>query len=104
MLFRDYPENQGEKPDRELDVIVILDGRFVIGEAKVRVDLIAENDIVDLAAAATELGADVAILAALSGDRGLMDQKVRRLRSLLPQTIEARGLVSDWDDQPSCYL
>lgn len=103
-LFRDYPENQGGKSDRELDVVCIVDGRFVIGEAKARVDLIAQSDIEDLAAAATELGADVAILAALSGDRGRMDQKVQRLRPLLPRTIEARGLVSDWDDQPSCYL
>lgn len=104
VLFRDYPENQGGKSDRELDVVCIVDGRFVIGEAKARVDLIGQSDIEDLAAAATTLDADVAILAALSGDRGLMDQKVQRLRPQLPRTIEARGLVSDWSDQPSCYL
>lgn len=103
-LFRDYPEKQGGKPDRELDVVCIADGRFVIGEAKGRVDFIGQSDIEDLAGAAMELDPDLAILAALSGDRGLMDQKVQRLRSLLPRTVEARGLVSDWNDRPSCYL
>ena len=104
MLFRDYPENQGGKPDCELDVVCIVDGKFVVGEAKPHVDRIGPSDIEDLAVAATELGADVAILAVLSGDRGLIDQKVQRLRQLLPRTIEARGLVSNWNDQPSCYL
>lgn len=103
-LFRDYPEKQGGKVDRELDVVCIVDGRLVIGEAKARVDLIGQGDIEDLARAAMELEADVAILAALSGERGLMDQKVQRLRPLLPRTVEVRGLVSDWNDQPSCYL
>jgi hypothetical protein len=103
-LFRNYPENQGGRSDRELDVVCIVDGRFVIGETKARVDFIAQSDIEDLASVATELRADVAILAALSGDRGLMDERVERLRQLLAPRIEARGLVSDWDDQPSLYL
>ena len=103
-LFRDYPENQGRKSDRELDIVCIVNGRFVLGEAKVRVDLIAQSDIEDLAAAATELGADVAILAALLGDRRLLDQKVQQLRRLLPPIIEVRGLISDWDGRPSCFL
>lgn len=103
-LFRNYPEKQGGKPDRELDVVCIVDGRFVIGEAKARVDFIALSDIKDVAATATELGADVAVLAALAGHRQLMEKKVTLLRNLLPPTIEVRGLVSDWDDQPSHYL
>jgi hypothetical protein len=103
-LFRDYPENQGGKVDRELDVVCIVDGKLVIGEAKVGVELIAKSDIEDLATTAQELGADVAILMAMSGNPGLMEEKVQQLRALLPGTIRARGLVSDWDNAPSCYL
>ena len=103
-LYRDYPENQGNKPDRELDVVCIVDGQFVIGEVKAGVVSIAKSDIEDLASAAQELGADVAILMALSGTPEQMDKKVQQLRALLPATIVARGLVSDWDDAPSSYL
>ena len=103
-LYRDYPENQGNKPDRELDVVCIVDGQFVIGEVKAGVVSIAKSDIEDLASAAQELGADVAILMALSGTPEQMDKKVQQLRALLPATIGARGLVSDWDDAPSSYL
>ncbi|HET7831638.1 MAG TPA: hypothetical protein VFK88_01610 [Gallionella sp.] len=104
VLYRDYPENQGNKSDRELDVVCIIDGKFVIGEVKAEVKKIASKDIEDLALSARELGADVAILMAMSGDHGLMDNKVQQLRKLLPVEIEIRGLVSDWDDTPSCYL
>ncbi|MDD5321507.1 MAG: hypothetical protein PHD43_12995 [Methylococcales bacterium] len=103
-LYRDYPENQGNKPDRELDVVCIVDGQFVIGEVKAGVVSIAKSDIEDLASAAQELSADVAILMALSGTLEQMDKKVQQLRALLPATIGARGLVSDWDDAPSSYL
>lgn len=103
-LYRDYPEIQGNKPDRELDVVCIVDGQFVIGEVKAGVVGIAKSDIEDLASAAQELGADVAILMALKGILEQMDKKVQQLRALLPATIGARGLVSDWDDTPSPYL
>lgn len=103
-LYRDYPENQGVKPDRELDVVCIVDGKFVIGEVKPSVVKIEKSDIEDLASAAQKLGADVAILMAMSGDPGMMDKKVQQLRALLPVTIETKGLVSDWDDAPSSYL
>ncbi|MBE0621051.1 MAG: hypothetical protein IH605_10695 [Burkholderiales bacterium] len=103
-LYRDYPENQGKRVDRELDVVCIVDGKFVIGEVKAAVGLIARSDIEDLATTAQELNADVAILMALTGDQGMMDEKVQQLGALLPATITARGLVSDWDDTPSPYL
>lgn len=104
VLYRDYPENQGDKLDRELDVVCIVDGKFVIGEVKASVVSITKSDIEDLASAAQELGADVAILMAMTGDSGVMDKKVQQLRALLSVTIETRGLVSDWDDAPSPYL
>lgn len=103
-LYRDYPENQRDKPDRELDVVCIVDGKFVIGEVKASVVKIAKSDIEDLALAAQELGADVAILMAMTGDHGLMDEKKQQLRALLPVTIEIKSLVSDWGDAPSSYL
>jgi len=103
-LFRNYPEEQGGKADRELDLLCIADGKFVLGEVKNTVELIATSDIRDLATAATELGADVALLAALSGDRRVMDRKLEELRLLLPETIEVKGMLSDWNDQPSRYI
>lgn len=103
-LFRDYAEDQGGRVDRELDVVCIVDGKLFIGEAKIGVELIASSDLQDLAAGARELGADVAILMALSGSRTLMDEKVLQLQALLPNTIAARGLVSDWDEAPSIYV
>jgi hypothetical protein len=103
-LFEDYPENQGSLPNRELDVICVVDNSFVIGEAKIGVDLIADSDIEDLADAATKLGADKAILMALGGNRAIMSRKVEQLRALLPSHIEAEGLVSDWGDEPSANL
>ena len=103
-LFRDYPENQGGKVDRELDVVCIVDSKFIIGEVKARVDLIAKSDIQDLATTAKELDADMAILMSMSGNSGLMDEKLQQLRALLPTTILARGLVSDWNEAPSSYL
>ena len=103
-LYRDYPENQRQRIDRELDLICIVDGRFVIGEVKARAELIAKSDITDLAAVAQELGADLAVLAAVKGNPPAMKAKVAELRALLPVSIEAKWLLSDWDDEPSCML
>ncbi|MEM5314292.1 hypothetical protein [Paraburkholderia sp. JHI869] len=103
-LFEDYPENQGGRSNRELDVICVVDNKFVIGEAKIGVDIIADSDIEDLADAATRLDVDKAILMALGGDRAIMNRKVNQLRALLPNHIEAEGIVSDWDDDPSAVL
>ncbi len=41
---------------------------------------------------------------AMSGNAELMAEKVQQLRAVLSAAIEARGLVSDWDDEPSSYL
>lgn len=103
-LFRDYPENQGGRPTRELDLVCVVDGKFVLGEVKAGVELIMQSDLQDLAEVATELRANVAVLAALAGDRALLDSKVAQLQALLPANIEARPLLSAWDDEPSAYL
>ena len=103
-LYRDYPENQGGRADRELDLICIVDGKFTIGEVKAGSELIARSDIEDLATAAKEVGADVAVLAAVKGDPASMELKVHELRALLPSNIEARWLLSNWDEEPSSYL
>lgn len=103
-LYRDYPENQSQRIDRELDLICIMDGRFVIGEVKAGAALIAKSDITDLAAVAQELGADLAVLAAVKGEPAAMEAKVAELRALLPVGIEARWMLSDWDDEPSSIL
>jgi hypothetical protein len=65
---------------------------------------IADSDIRDLADAATKLDVDSAVLMTLSGDRAIMNQKVERLRELLPGHIKTEGIISDWDDEPSMYL
>jgi hypothetical protein len=103
-LYADYPENQGDGPTRELDVVCIVDNKFIIGEAKINAEIIADSDIRDLADAATKLDVDSAVLMTLSGDRAIMNQKVERLRELLPGHIKTEGIISDWDDEPSMYL
>lgn len=103
-LYRDYPENQGRRVDRELDVVCIVDGKLVIGEVKAKVALIARSDLDDLAAAVKELGADVAVLMAMSGDSRMMLEKEQQLRALLPADIDVRSMVSDWNDAPSYFL
>lgn len=103
-LYRDYPENQGQRIDREVDLLCILDGRLVIGEVKAGAELITKSDIMDLAALAQDLGADVAVLAAVKGQPAAMEAKVAELRALLPVGIKAEYLLSDWDDEPSSFL
>jgi hypothetical protein len=103
-LYRDYPENQGQRIDREVDILCIMDGRLVIGEVKASSELITKSDITDLAAVAQELGADLAVLAAVKGQPAAMEAKVAELRALLPVGINAEFLLSDWSDEPSSFL
>ncbi|HEY4084116.1 MAG TPA: hypothetical protein VGM81_25780 [Burkholderiaceae bacterium] len=103
-LYEDYPENQGERPNRELDVVGVADGKFVVGEVKVDVRLISDRDIADLADAAGKVGADRVVLMALRGDPAALERKVDRLRQLVPAHIKVEGIVSDWTDEPSAYL
>ncbi|MBN3857964.1 hypothetical protein G3N59_31725 [Paraburkholderia sp. Ac-20340] len=103
-LYADYPENQGGRATRELDVVCTVDNKFIIGEAKISAEIIADSDIQDLADAAVKLEVDGAVLMTLSGDRTIMDRKVERLRELLPNHIEAEGIISEWNDEPSWYL
>jgi hypothetical protein len=99
-IYRKYPEDQGGRPSRELDILCVSDGKFVIGEAKARAELIAPSDIADLAETSKDLRVDVAILAALADERSAMPGKLEQLRKLLPDTIEARSVVTYWDDEP----
>lgn len=103
-LYRNYPENQSQRIDREVDLLCIMDGRLVIGEVKAGAELIAKSDIAVLAATAQELGADLAILAAVKGQPAVMEAKVAELRALLPVGIDAEFLLSDWGDEPSSFL
>jgi hypothetical protein len=103
-IYREYPEDQGETPSRELDILCVSDGKFLIGEAKARAELIAPSDILDLAETAKNLRVDVAILATLSDERSLMPSKLKQLRELLPESIDVRSIVASWDDEPSAYL
>ena len=103
-LYKDYPENQKGQSNRELDVVCIIDNKFVIGEVKISVDIIADSDIEDLADAAIKLDVDKAVLMALSGEISSMDDKVAKLRKLLPDHIGAYGKISDWNDSPSVFL
>lgn len=103
-LYRDYPENQGDRIDREVDLVCMLDGQLVIGEAKANVNLIRPSDIADMATAAKEVGADVIVLAALTGERATLDSKVSDLRGLVGGSVRVRGLLSTWDDRAASYL
>lgn len=103
-IYRKYPEEQGGAPNHELDVLCVSDGKFIIGEAKIRAELIAPSDIADLAKIAKSLQVDVAILGALADERGVMTTKLEQLQQLLPDAIEARAIVTSWDEGPSAYL
>ena len=103
-LFRDYPAGPRSPPDRELDILCIVDGALTLGEAKANVSMITAGEIETLAAVAQELEPDVVVLAALLGDRAMLDKKVAELRKLIPARVKAEGILSDWSDQPSYYL
>ena len=103
-LFRDYHARPRSPPDRELDIFCIVDGALTLGEAKANVSMISAGEIETLAAVAQELEPDVVVLAALLGDRAMLDKKVAELRKLIPARVEAKGILSDWNDEPSFYL
>lgn len=103
-IYRKYAEEQGGHPSRELDILCICDGRFVVGEAKASAEMIAQSDIEDLANAAIELGVDVAVLAAVTDKDARLESKARILRGLLPATIEVWPILAGWDESPSTYL
>lgn len=103
-LFRDYPDGPRHAPDRELDIVCIVDGALTLGEAKANVSMISSIEIATLAEVAHELKPDVVVLAARSGDGEKLEMKVSDLQRQIPDHIKARGLLSDWDDTPSVYL
>ncbi|WP_296224650.1 hypothetical protein [Ralstonia sp. UBA689] len=103
-IYAKYPEEQGGAPNHELDILCVSDGKFIIGEAKARAELIATSDITDLAQIAKSLQVDVAVLGTLLDERGVMPTKLAQLQALLPNTIKATSIVAAWDDRPSAYL
>lgn len=103
-LYRNFPELQENRVDRELDILCISDGQLVVGEAKANVASIATSDIRDLAEAVSELHADIAVLAAFEGTALQMQRKAEQLRALLPQHVDVMGVISDWDHQPAFHL
>jgi len=103
-LFHEYSDGPRPVPDRELDIVCIVDGALTLGEAKPNVAMISSGEIETLAEVAKELEPDVVVLAARSGDRAKLDEKVADLQRRIPARIEAKGLLSDWDDEPSHYL
>jgi len=103
-LYRDYPERQGHRVDRELDLLCICDGRLVVGEAKARLESIGEPEIRKLAEVAAEIGADDAILAAFQGEESSMARKIEALQAQVPPTTKAHGIISNWREDPSAYL
>lgn len=103
-LYDKYPDGPRAAIARELDVVCISDGKLIIGEAKIRSDLIARSDIEDLAAAAVAVNADKAVLVAMQGDPQTMKMRLAELKDRLPAHIEAASILSPWDDQPAFYL
>ncbi|RQR21650.1 hypothetical protein DIE23_37980 [Burkholderia sp. Bp9143] len=73
-------------------------------QAKSTVAMISGTEIATLAEVAIELTPDVVVLAARTGDQRKLNGKVRDLQGLIPAHIEARGLLSDWNEEPSIYL
>ena len=102
-LYKEYPEEQVGN-DCELDVVCILDGDFVLGEVKRSTKLIKTSDIKALAKNSIELKANRVFLMALQDESNKMQKLVAELQVLLPTSIKAEGLVSDWDDTASTGL
>jgi hypothetical protein len=79
-LFKEYGD---AKPEAELDLLCILDGRLVCGEVKSSVSDFTREELAKLARIATDIRADQVAISAFNDRGGLMQQHSDTLASLL---------------------
>ena len=97
-LFKDYAD---PKPDAEMDLLCISDGRLVCGEVKSSASEFTREELAKLARIAADIRADQAAISAFTDPSGLMEQHRAAMASLLPTGCTAIICgPSQWAFQP----
>ena len=96
-LYRAYPENRDTPPDREIDVLAVVDGRVLVGEVKASLSEIGQRELDDLATFTREISADIVLLGSLEGDDAAMGSKIAALRQRVGTDVEVKGMLRNED-------
>jgi hypothetical protein len=99
-IFRPDYEN-GTKPWGELDIICLVDGKFVVGEVKNNITDFIDHDFGDLRNICAAICPDVALLVFMEGEFNPQSAFAKRLQELQTQLdprtkIEWRKVPSGW--------
>lgn len=97
-LFRKYPENDAAKPDQEIDLLCVIDGKVVIGEVKASLSEIDQQEIDKLIAIAKDIQPDIVLIAAIKGEQENLNTKLDVVRKGVGSIIEVRGLLGVKND------
>jgi hypothetical protein len=100
-LWEDYPERP-EAVTREIDALMVVDGRLYLCEAKNSAAL-SRDEIESLVSAATRIRPDVVLVVCMEQDATGLNRAMEMLRERLPQKIETELLAfraSDLEDDP----
>lgn len=97
-LFRTYPEGDVTQPDREIDLLCVIEGKVVIGEVKASLAEIDQQEIDKLIAIAKEIQPDIILIAAMKGEKEKLNQKLEEVRQGVGTGIEVKGLLGDKDN------
>jgi hypothetical protein len=99
-IFR--PEHhKGELPWGELDIVCLVDGKFVVGEVKNGIDDFAEHDFEDLRKICAAIVPDIALLVFMEGEFNATSSFATQLQVLQSQlspltAVQWRKLLSSW--------
>jgi len=96
-LFRQWPDDNNAKEDREIDIFCVIDGKVLIGEVKKSLAEIGTKELDDLIAVAGEIHPDIVVIGALEGEKRNLDSKLKMLREKIGSGIEMQGLLGDKD-------
>lgn len=102
-LFDDFPKKQGTKPNREVDLICVVDGVVHLVEAKSSLRSIELETTVD---AAKRIRPDIVTLALMKPSSKALSAKLKELQELLAGTgIDAKVLtLADGDIDDHVFL
>ena len=99
-IFR--PDHKkGERPWAELDIVCLVDGKFVVGEVKDSIDQFGDHEFEALRKVCGAIRPDVALLVFMEGEfveGSPFDERLRTLRSQVspPTNVEWRKVPSGW--------
>ncbi len=80
-LFKEYED---PRPEAEIDLLCISNGKLVCGEVKSSASEFTREELAKLARVATDIRADQVAISALDDPNGLMEQYSKTLAGLLP--------------------